>query len=334
MDMNKIPDIYFTPEYGRLYEKHEGGILDSFSFQNDNGEVYFQFIKRPLTDYTGFSDYWDIITPYGYSGPIILSDDREDTERLIRGFGNAFREYCRENKIVSSFVRFHTVLNNALQFRSVFDEIQAIRKTVAIDLTKDVFFEEFGTKTRNEYRRAVKNNIVIEYDDQLEKIDDFIRLYESVMDKRNASQYYYFPKEYYNDLKKLKDSVELANAVCNGKIVASALFLKYNGFIHYHLSATTEEGNRLNAMEFILMSRAMRAKEEGFQWMHLGGGVSNAPDDSLLRFKKKFSKTEPFDFNIGKSIYDNRAYGDLCRIAESTKNQKLEEGFFPAYRSL
>lgn len=330
--MIDFPDIYFTPEYGRLYERHEGGSLETFSFKTGQGEVYFQFIKRPLDGFEGYEQYSDIVTPYGYGGPIFINTEEKEKPELVAAFGRAFRAYCMEQKIVSAFIRFHPILNNASDFRAVFDEVVPIRKTIAIDLTKNIFFDEFEITIRNSLRHAEERGLSIQYDHELETLDTFIRLYYKLMKQKNTTAYYFFPKEYFYELKqKLRGSVELVNALYDGEIVACVLLLKCGSYIHTHLTTTTPEGNEKRAVGYIKSSRALLAKDEGFKWCHLGGGITNNPDDSLLRFKKKFSKTQPFDFCIGKNIYNTAAYAALCALAADRKKLS-DDAFFPLYR--
>ena len=324
--MQNVPDIYFLPEYGRMHESHEHGMLETFSYKTARGEVYFPFIKRPLTQYKGFEEYCDIVTPYGYGGPIFLGTEDGDKPALAEEFGMAFREYCRESRIVSAFVRFHPIIGNALEFKDAFDEVEAIRKTIAIDLTKDIFHEEFDKTVRRRYRNAEKLGLTVQYDPALETMETFITLYYALMDKKETLDYYYFPRKYFEDIRKLGKSVELVNAVLDGEIVGSVLVLKYGQFVHTHLSATTDVGNENRASEVIKASMSLKAKEEGFRWNHLGGGVTNDPDDSLFRFKRKFTQSAPFDFYIGKSICDPEAYEGLCAlpaVREKAHRQQL-----------
>lgn len=329
--MIDFPDIYFTPEYGRLYARHEGGSLETFSFKTGQGEVYFQFIKRPLEGFEGYEQYSDIVTPYGYGGPIFINTEEKEKPELAAAFGIAFRAYCMEQKIVSAFVRFHPVLNNAPDFRGVFDEVVPIRKTIAIDLTKNLFKDEFDYVIKKNCRKAERYGLSIQYDARLETLEKFVQLYYQLMGKKNAIGYYFFPESYFYELKNIGNAVELVNAVLDGEIVAAIMYFKYGAFIHTHLSGTTEEGYRTRAAEFIKSNRALLAKDEGYKWCHLGGGFSNDPDDSLLRFKEKFSKTPPFDFCIGKSVYDPAAYAALCALADDRKKLS-DDTFFPLYR--
>jgi lipid II:glycine glycyltransferase (peptidoglycan interpeptide bridge formation enzyme) len=330
--MEQLPDIYFMPEYGRLYETHEKGKLEVFSWKTPRGEVYFQFIRRPLDQFWGFEGYSDIVTPYGYGGPVILGAEDGDKKALAAEFGKAFREYCRESKTVSAFIRFHPILGNALDFTDVFDDVALIRKTVAVDLSKDLMRDEFENIARRNYRSALKRPLTLEIDTEGEKMDEFVGLYYELMGKKSTSSYYFFPKEYFNALKQLNGRIELACVRSEGSLVASVLFLKYGQYYHAHLGGSTPAGNAVRATDFLYVSMALHAQEKGFRWNHLGGGISNDPEDSLLRFKRKFSKTTPFDFYIGKNVYEPRAYEALCALTAAREKQ-VDDSYFPKYRA-
>ncbi|UOO37046.1 GNAT family N-acetyltransferase [Oscillospiraceae bacterium CM] len=329
--MEHLPDIYFTPEYGRLYETHEGGVFESFEHQTPDGTVYFQFLRRPLTGFQGFERYGDITTPYGYGGPVILGTV-SDKKRLAQSFAAAFREYCLDHQIVASFIRFHPVVNNAADFTQAFDTVIPLRKTVAIDLTKDIFNEEFEQTVRNSYRHAAERGLSIQFDSALETMGDFTRLYYDLMASKQTSAYYFFPPSYFEALKGLHGRVELVNALIDGEIVASVLYLKYHPYIHTHLTTTTSAGNKTRAIGFIKSARALRAKEEGYLLNHLGGGFSNSPDDSLFHFKSRFSNSPPYDFCVGKSIYDQKTY-DALVAAAARHGEAADAGYFPLYRA-
>ena len=208
-----------------------------------------------------------------------LQTDDKDKEETAAGFRSAFGEFCRDTGIVSAFLRFHPLLGNARDFRGAFDDVALIRKTVAIDLAKDVLYDEFDTKIRNSYRHAEKRGLSIRFDTELETMDSFVRLYYALMDRKNAVDYYFFPPAYFDELKELKGLVELVTAVKDGETVAAVLYLKYGVFLHTHLTASTTEGNSTRAVEAIMVSQALRAKGEGCLWNHLGGGYTSSADE-------------------------------------------------------
>ena len=64
-------DIYFKEGYGKLCEYVDEGICEIFECKTDNGFIKNMFIKRPVPWILDGIQYYDIVTPYGYGGPII-----------------------------------------------------------------------------------------------------------------------------------------------------------------------------------------------------------------------------------------------------------------------
>ena len=69
--MEKNIDLYFDENYGKLYEKIENGKAKIFEFENENGKITNQFIMRKIEEKIDGETFYDIVTPYGYGGPII-----------------------------------------------------------------------------------------------------------------------------------------------------------------------------------------------------------------------------------------------------------------------
>ncbi|HJE79559.1 MAG TPA: hypothetical protein K8V28_02790, partial [Enterococcus gallinarum] len=132
-------DIYFEDNYGRLYEKKPSEIFEKFVLKNEYGCVTNKFIKRiiPIQLNDSQDKFYDIITPYGYGGPIIESlNSPSYKEKLIESYNKAFRNYADDNNIVSEFVRFHPIVRNAEDFNSIY-QIKVDRTTFGTDLTQN-----------------------------------------------------------------------------------------------------------------------------------------------------------------------------------------------------
>lgn len=332
--MEQGPDIYFTPEYGRLYEELEGGTFQEYVYEDENGRVACPFLLRPLAQYPGFERYCDLISPYGYGGPVVLRCKEGRRQALAEAFCREFGAFCAKNRVVSFFVRFHPLLNNAADFRSAFDEVPFCRHTVAIDLSRELFTEEFSPYVRRYYRKAVQE-LEVRIDRDLQTLDTFRAIYLASMREKHASAYYLFSEPYFENLRtRLAGHVELYNAVSSGRIVASLMLMKYGEFSHFHLMANSEEAYRNHASLLLQAESMLQMKREGYRRNHLGGGLSADPDDSLYRFKRNFSQDPPCDFYVGKSIYDPEAYDALCRLRERQKGGlPAGNGFFPLYRA-
>ncbi|NLM45162.1 MAG: GNAT family N-acetyltransferase, partial [Clostridiales bacterium] len=116
-------DIYFEPDYGKLYEKMENGKCEIFEYTCELGTVYHMFIKREIETKVDDTVWYDLITPYGYGGPIIKRCEAGKENALVNEFGHAFAQYCKENNIVSEFIRFHPVIKNSELFKDIYDVI-------------------------------------------------------------------------------------------------------------------------------------------------------------------------------------------------------------------
>ena len=105
------------------------------------------------------ADTWyDLETPYGYGGP--LSDHNIPKDSQIQ-FLKELQHYCRENRIVSQFVRFHPLLLNHELLPYVI-ETRYLRDTIFMDTTNpDLIMKNMDSKNRNMVRKAIKNDVTI-----------------------------------------------------------------------------------------------------------------------------------------------------------------------------
>ena len=328
MENQMAPDIYFDARYGKTCASIEGGKAETFEFKSTHGRIIHQFIRRKIDFEVNGNTYYDLITPYGYGGPLILSCTG-DKENLVREFEAAFAAYCREHRVVSEFIRFHPLAENALDFQGVYD-VSYSRHTVATNLRdyEDPFMAEFSKSCRKGVRRAQAQGISYEVVERPASLDGFIPIYYETMARNQAEAFYYFGKPYFDRCRELfQDNIVLVNALFEGKVIASELYFVWYPYIHSHLSGTLDAYLDMSP-DYVIMYGIMEwGKAHGYHFIHTGGGNSSDPEDPLYLFKKKFGKNTDFDFYIGKRIWNPEIYDALC--AQIGRN---ETGFFPAYR--
>lgn len=332
-------DIYFTKEFFDLFKDIDWGEPRLFCFKKDNNVVLYPFLMKKIKNLKVFQgqdmdDLYDISTPYGYGGPVSTTDD----ENFIRAFNDSFEEFCKEYNVVSEFIRFHPLIQNQNNFRTVFDA-KYDRKTVMIELSKgeDVFIEDMTAKNRHTIKTAQKNNIHIEFDFELREIDKFISLYDETMKRVDATKYYFFSAQFYYEMIDLmRDKVFLVKSVKEGDLLGMSLFFRFNRKIHYFLSGSSKLGYKYDANNLLLFEVAKWGVKNGFQHFHLGGGKTTSLEDPLLKFKKKFNKKGMLDFFVLKKIHNKKIYDELsCRWAEYFNvNVDKNEDFFPIYRKV
>jgi|LSQX01.2.fsa_nt_gb hypothetical protein len=326
-----VPDIYFEPAYGKLCELIQGGSADDFVWESPSGTIRNMFIRRPLPEALDPSGtYTDLATPYGYGGPVIVSLTG-DRATLVREYDEAFSAYCRSQNIVCEFVRFHPLLHNVDDFTDVYDT-QFMRPTVATPLrgVSDVLMEQFSKSARKTTRRALRQDIHVEYVTEPDDLSLFMEVYYDTMDRQEAAEDYYFPQSYFCALCEHLGTHLLNIRVRNDEdvCIASGLYFVYGDFMHAHLSGTRHEYLNLSPAYVLKYASVEWARKHGLAWVHYGGGTTNDPEDSLLAFKKKFSKGDLLDFYVGRKIFMPDVYQSLVR-----RHGVHNDDFFPEYRA-
>lgn len=305
-------DIYFTEQYLDLYKKGNESPL-CFIFQEDSKCFLFPFLRRTFE--FNKKSYFDFETAYGYGGPISNAKNPDFIERAL----SAFIGYCKDNNFVAGFIRFHPLLDNQKFFH---DYIQIIpdRHTVAINLKQSIdqiWMNEIHTKNRNVIKKAIKNGLNFIADYEYNYMDEFIRLYHQTMDKLDASEFYYFDREYYLKFKNNFPNSFLGVIKKDDSVISCAIFMYDGPYGHYHLSGSDINSLNLSPNNLLLWGAAQELKAKGVHLFHLGGGINSDEHNSLLEFKKKFSKSL-YQFALGKIIFNEAIYKELCREWEST----------------
>jgi serine/alanine adding enzyme len=255
------------------------------------------------------TDPVDAITPYGYGGPV---------GRDVVAFWRAYDEWCREQGVVTTFVRFHPLYGNA---RDAPIHVEPLAPTIAWRLEGDELEAGMHVNHRRTVRKARNAGVSVA---AAGGVGEFVALYEETMRRAGASAFYFFAPEYWRALERTE--LVRFDARLGDGTVASALCLASPPWLHYHLGASSDEGRRIGAMTLLFLEAATWARERGCERFHLGGGVGGA-EDSLHEFKRRFDPGGLVDAAIGKTIHDEEAYARLAGGGPSL------DGFFPAYRA-
>lgn len=323
-------DIYFTPEYCKIYENNNEGTAKLFVYYEGKQFICYPFILRQINKlqlerFQNLPDeLYDIITPYGYGGPITNITNDVERKPFFERFSKIFSTYCKNKNIVTEFVRFHPLLNNDLDYQSV--NPTNISDTIYMDLSNNEqsVFESIRNKCRNRLKHALSHGLAVGRE-TTNDLDMLLDLYYATMDKNNADKYYYFSKDYFVDtIQLLKDNVSIFTVRFDNKIIAFAFFLHYKDHVAYHLTGSIKEYLKYAPYNLLITHAASWFKARGYKYLHLGGGYTS--EDELLRFKKTFSKQPPLKFFVGRKIHCLKSYETL------TEGLNVPDNYFPLYR--
>jgi serine/alanine adding enzyme len=310
-------DGYLRPGYVEASCVLDGGRPTLLHAADASGDVVFACSVRPIPD----SELHDVTTAYGYGGPVAAG-----TAPPVEAFWELYEDWCRERRVVSTFLRFHPLYGNH-RHAGPSVRLERLADTVAWPLrTGEDPIRSLHRHHRRVVRKAVEA-VEVSVLERPERLDSFAALYEAGMRRLDAAPFYFFPEEYWETLAaRLSPILVQLDGRLEGEPVASVLCLASPPWLHYHLGAALEPGRTVGAMPLLLLEAARWGSERGYELLHLGGGVGGARD-SLWEFKRRFAPNGLREAWIGKAVHDEAAYLEL------SGGESLDvAGFFPAYR--
>jgi hypothetical protein len=326
-----VDDTYYQHEYLAMVSANGDGEPRLAWLRSELGSVIYPFLERPVVISGADTGLRDITSPYGYGGPCVMSETEERRHLVAQEFCRTFHSYCVERRIVSEFIRFHPLLNNARCLKGVLP-ITAIRETVTVDLEaplEQIWEKSLRGRARTAVRKARKLGVTTRVADE-DGTRAFIQLYQATMDRLEADSYYYFGEAYFDHLQALTSAAgAVLEAWYEGRLIAAIVLLHGSEFAHYHLSASNPAYRAVQANSLLLWDAIEWAKGRGLSRFHLGGGYSGS-DDALFKFKSGFSPIRG-TFSIGKVVHDQDAYQALTHRILGGHPPSVP--FFPAYRA-
>ena len=328
-------DVYYLSGYTKAFNLHGDGDPILIYYHDEKNRAINVVMKRDIAKLEVFKGkipidtYFDISTPYGYGGFIV---EGEVTNEILKVLDERYTRLCKEEGIISEFVRFHPVTDNVNSASSIYD-VSQLGKTITMDLnSQSQIWDELTSKNRNVVRKALRSGVEIFWGRDPKLFDNFIIMYNATMDKDDAEDYYYFKKEFYQSIiSDLKYNSLMFYAMYKDKIIAMSMMLFSNEQMHYHLSASEREYMKFAPTNLLLYEAACWGAENGYKTLHLGGGLGSK-EDGLLNFKKAFNKNSDTDFSIGRKIFDRERYDELVDIRKHDENYYEGTKFFPVYR--
>lgn len=292
----QIPSLH--PCYIRADAQTDPSAKEEFFFYEDAGSVWYHgFHLRNIPN----TDFFDVQSPYGYGGPVGTSQD----PNFLHTAWQAWTQWCVQHNVMAEFARFHPLLGNWIFFHG---DIHKNRSTVVIDL-EDNLMAGYKTRVRTTIRKAIKHELQFRWATTVQEQQEFIKHYYEEMRRINAAQSYFFPSSYFSYLFACPGT-RLGVCELAGETLACAIFLIRGEYMEYHLSAATDYGRKLGAVNLLLHSAALEGQRAGVRRFHLGGGFDSSPDNPLLFFKSGFSPATA-EFRIGSKIHLNEEYQQM-----------------------
>lgn len=320
-ELNKFENLEFYQKnyYLELEAKALQGEAVYYKSEDENDIFLMPLIKRHLE-----KDLFDLVSPYGYPGFICNNFSPQYIEKKIAEFD----VFCKNNQIITSFIRLHPANNYIFSENDrLFQLLHG--KIVFFSLNKkyDDLYGNYSSNHKRGIKKLQKQGFRIKIGNA-EDIDSFMKIYNQTMDRLEAKEYYYFNKEYYQELMENEKCDLIFIESPDGTLCSSALFLFSQKFIQYHLGGTLNEFLK-DAPIKMIFDHIINQYSENDLKINLGGGLGGN-EDNLFRFKEGFSD-QKIKFSTLRIIHDQEKYNNLTSNYSKEERNDLS-GFFPLYR--
>ncbi|HEY0150770.1 MAG TPA: GNAT family N-acetyltransferase [Longimicrobium sp.] len=326
-------EVFAHPDYVALYAEEGTGRARCAVLRSGGASVLYPFIQRDLRG----EKFWDpsvgrasdLISPYGYGGACAWGDAPAD---LAAAFWARFDEWARGERVVSEFVRFSLFPEILLHYPGTREERQdnVVR---SLDLDEERMWMDFEHKVRKNVKRAQRSGVTVELDPDGARLDDFLRIYQSTMDRREADSRYYFPQSYFERLQGgLPGQYMYFHALLGGEVVSTELVLVSAENVYSFLGGTDPEAFATRPNDLLKHEIIRWAAGEGKRRFVLGGGYQK--DDGIYRYKLAFAPGGATPYHVGYRVLDPELYAALSRNRPGDPVPEASAGgYFPAYRA-
>lgn len=324
-------DLYFNPNYAKVYKDIDGD-SDTFVFECPYGKITYTYILREIPWKLNGEVYFDIVTPYGYGGP--LAENVTDIDKLMTEYKRALTDYCQEKHIICEFIRYHLFDNVDMRAHYYGDTLNLLDNVVVNttgDFENDIWMG-YEQKVRKNVKKALRNDLEIVIENNLEHLKDFLDIYDSTMDRNNADDYYYFKEDYFKRIAALlPDNFMYFHVLKDGKVVSTELVLCSEKYAYSFLGGTLTDYYEFRPNDFLKNEIIKWCNQKGIQKFILGGGYHK--EDGIYKYKRGFTKAPDVPFFIGKYIFNQKLY-DMAIETRAKEDSEFnrENGYFPAYR--
>ncbi|TGV03923.1 GNAT family N-acetyltransferase [Flavivirga rizhaonensis] len=315
-------------------------VLNSYLHLQDDRFKYFVFIKsdipivimpfyfREVYVNDKLTSYFDVCSPYGYSGPFY--NDSLQKEKLLE-FWKYVDSWYKENNVISEFIRFSLNRNHHFYSGKLIPTLTNVQGKI---LNEEEQWKNFKSKVRNNYRKAIKNNLEFRVENGEiceDKIKTFYSIYISTMKRNNASKQYHYPLTYF--IKFIKENINkcaIAMVYKDNLAISVELLLLSKKTIYSFLGGTLHDYFYARPNDFLKIEVMKWARKNEIENYVLGGGIEN--NDNLYKYKKSFfPEDQDVIYYTGRKIVNDKIYNKLIKKVDAKKS--LCENFFPAYRN-
>ncbi|MCR9908099.1 GNAT family N-acetyltransferase [Vibrio campbellii] len=310
-------DIYHTYDYHIAHADVDSGLPVLYVVHSGNSVIVFPMLERLIPN----STLKDATSVYGYPGPLTNITNKDEFRRVVV----KFESYLKD---VEGYVSYFSRINSlSLEEGLLANNFLISGKTVNVNikLTENEQLNQYRSNHKRDIKKLIKKGFECEFVDYLDNIDKFMEIYNSTMNALNASDYYFFGADYYENIfnNSLSD-IKMVVCKIEDEVACTGIFFFTNKIVQYHLGGTNSKYYSVAPTKLMFDFVRNYSFKEGYDYFHLGGGLGGE-EDNLFSFKFGFSR-DVRNFYLAKRILNHEVYDKLSE-------NKVASGYFPLYRS-
>ena len=308
----RIRDVYYSSHYFLSALSLDPGEALMFYYSDEDGSIVYPFIKRRIDGASAV--YFDITTPFGYGGPVVRADG--DPIALVDKFLESFSGYCRDERIIAEYIRFHPLFGNAAYFEKHL-KLLPLYETYTIDLDRVL-----KTAQTSYISNSEELGIVVKKLGTVRHMFEFLVLYYSEVRRREeADSYYFFTEDYFEALiSNMGPVLHLFGAYRDKKLITACYILAEGNTIYQHLDGILEEEEKKGTAKILHLKIAEWGADNNMAFYHLGGDFK-MESAQILPIKKRLANMQPDMFYICEKIHNASVYKEL-NVPEETDTIK------------
>jgi lipid II:glycine glycyltransferase (peptidoglycan interpeptide bridge formation enzyme) len=331
----EISEPYYLIDYIDVFSE---GLKNLVCFSYFNKEVNSKVIMlgylNPIIIGEEKTQFFDIITPYGYSGPI--SSTNASATDIIEFWKNVDNWYL-ENNVVSEFIRFNLSNNHLNYSGDVFPTMLNVKGEI---IDEELQWKSFDRKVRKNVNKARRENLksyIYFLNIEDDKIYEFFNIYIQTMVRTKAVKKFHYS---FNDFKRFINANGQYCGICTvyfyGNPIASELVLISEDSIYSFLGGTDVKYFDKRPNDFLKVELINWARNQNLKYYVLGGGYGF--EDGIFKYKKSFFPNDVVNYYTGRKILNYDIYNKLVKKSNAYRNCSSKEeldiddvSFFPLY---
>lgn len=297
--------------------------------ENNEAQMLMPFhLKKIKSSKNEEATYYDVMSTYGYSGPISKKETSTNTKQL---FWKLVDEWYLSNNVVTEFMRFN-ITDNYSEYTGVVIPSISIVKGKLIPIEEQ--WHVYDRKVRKNINKAKRENLTVEvYHNVIPEfaVKEFYTIFEDTMVRNNALTGYYYGME--NILEYTNGEPEdcaIITVYKEGLAISTELLIFSETIMYSLIGGTISEYFSLRPNELLKDVIIDWGFKKGYKYYAIGGGYGS--DDGIFRYKKSFFPNDIIKFHTGRKIINNAIFEELLDKSNIDKDYNItSEGYFPPY---